>query len=138
MIAANKPQHAVINTPLSKGTLGIGQTQYLLFKTNVATSNPLQLKRGMSKRGLRGASLAQLEKNLAEAFAILDTMGVSNNVGNVACFFAFWCNLCTSVFTLLADETRNVKEGAERSELGPTREEPCRGICHSGLDGGFK
>ena len=38
------------------------------------------MKPGMSKRGLRGASLDQLEKNLAEAFAILDTMGVSNNV----------------------------------------------------------
>ena len=45
-------------------------------------SNALQMKPGMAKRGLRGASLDQLEKNLAEAFAILDTMGVSKNVRN--------------------------------------------------------
>merc|ERR1719264_2202851 len=38
------------------------------------------MKPGMSKRGLRGASLDQLEKNLAEAFAILDSMGASNNI----------------------------------------------------------
>ena len=40
------------------------------------------MKPGMSKRGLRGASLDQLEKNLAEAFAILDSMGASNNVSD--------------------------------------------------------
>ena len=36
------------------------------------------MKPGMSKRGLRGANLDQLEKNLEEAFAILDSLGVSN------------------------------------------------------------
>ena len=42
------------------------------------------MKPGMSKRGgLRGANLDQLEKNLAEAFAILDTMGVSSNVMHI-------------------------------------------------------
>ena len=39
------------------------------------------MKPGMSKRGLRGANLDQLEKNLEEAFAILDSMGVSNVSG---------------------------------------------------------
>ena len=37
-----------------------------------------QMKPGMAKRGLKGASLDQLEKNLEEAFAILNSMGVSN------------------------------------------------------------
>merc|ERR1719277_1738418 len=36
------------------------------------------MKPGMAKRGLKGASLDQLERNLEEAFAILDSMGVSN------------------------------------------------------------
>ena len=40
------------------------------------------MKPGMSKRGIRGANLDQLEKNLEEAFAILDSMGVSNVSGN--------------------------------------------------------
>ena len=44
------------------------------------------MKPGMSKRGLRGASLAQLEKNLAEAFAILDTMGISKEVRHTVAF----------------------------------------------------
>ena len=39
-----------------------------------------------SKRGLRGSSLAQLEKNLAEAFAILDTMGISKEVRHTVAF----------------------------------------------------
>ena len=32
----------------------------------------------MTKRGARGISLDQLEKDLEEAFALLDSMGVSN------------------------------------------------------------
>ena len=36
------------------------------------------MKPGMAKRGMKGASLDQLEKNLEEAFAILNSMGVSN------------------------------------------------------------
>ena len=59
--------------------------QYLHSITILTTI--LQIKRGMSKRGLRGASLDELEKNLAEAFAILDTMGISNSVRNsLLCF----------------------------------------------------
>ena len=48
------------------------------------------MKPGMSKRGLKGVNLDQLEKNLAEAFAILDTMGVSENVNE---FWALVLNL---------------------------------------------
>ena len=36
----------------------------------------------MMKRGVSGTNLDQLERNLAEAFAILESMGVSNNVRN--------------------------------------------------------
>ena len=43
-------------------------------------------KSRLAKRGLRGASLAQLEKNLAEAFAILDTMGISKEVRHTVVF----------------------------------------------------
>ena len=44
----------------------------------------VHMKPGMTKRGLRGASLDQLEKNLEEAFAILDSMGVSNVSGEIS------------------------------------------------------
>ena len=40
-------------------------------------------KSGLAKRGLKGKSLDQLEKDLAEAFALLDTMGVSKNVRKI-------------------------------------------------------
>ena len=42
------------------------------------------MKSGFNKRGgVSGTNLDQLERNLAEAFAILDSMGVSDNVKNL-------------------------------------------------------
>ena len=57
----------------------------LLFRTLIF----LQMKPGMSKRGLRGANLDELEKNLAEAFAILDTMGISKGVRRALMAYLF-------------------------------------------------
>ena len=69
----------------------------------------------MSKRGLRGASLDQLEKNLAEAFAILETMGVSTDVRNVT--FSYTCFVWFDTFCLPQMKPGMAKRGLKGASL---------------------
>ena len=76
------------------------------------------MKHGLAKRGLRGASLDELEKNLAEAFAILETLGVSTDV-NIPYFCSPLIFLMPQ-YHVLSDEAWHVKAGAEGCKPGPT------------------
>ena len=99
-------------------------------------------KSGLAKRGMKGKSLDQLEKDLAEAFALLDTMGLSKNVRNDILTNVFQDNIRTILWN--ADEEDATlqacagQEGDARLELGPARAGPCGGICPSGHNGSIK
>ena len=89
-----------------------------------------------SKRGLRGANLDELEKNLAEAFAILDDMGISKKV---VCTKLYALGCCLGKTWCFSDEAWHVKERrTERSKSGSTGEEPRWGICHPRHHGRFQ
>ena len=71
------------------------------------------MKPGMAKRGLKGASLDQLEKNLEEAFAILDSMGVSN-------VSAFW-TIYKFIYYLTTSKSFSDQEISEQQDEQPPR-----------------